>query len=612
MGRLPYQHLYIYYRRIAGRTAVFTSASRPSTLDGLWDLDRGLTTLPKEVRDELTQILTRLRGFGLPAPRLSGLADFTSERRRKNAILDLDFPDLNFLKPDGGFIDDDHLPADIFSAIRARLGRWTYFQLVGTTAFKFRVKATIGDVVDLEFFTTSPRPAPSGHHLLSGEITGRTAKGEEWDIAALQGALRAIKTPAKDGFFFDRPIDGAGGTQLVDALKAFQTASKLKPTGTVRRGDETERHLMGRLPARLARLRGVKGTEVPYVDSLQTRQQMRTDQLPTALRDPWTKLAIEVRETFDLPLIMTKAPTRADRFTEFELALGNGTFLTGRMTPRPDGYVPVKVANRIRSLAFKHQTIKIGPDARRLKLIYTPPKGRAALDLKLDHVLRHEVAVVRMADLPQLVRKTDPGFYVEQYNSAKDVIHTIRKLGFEGQIEAHYINNEYFAVITGSPAERLFRENQIKLKDPRLTSLQFHQYDLSPTRQLLRGAGSGVVFAFFIFAVYDVVELLVELVENNALTRFFIERGVKTPADVTKTIVSSAFGFTGGAAAVLFGASTGGALIIATATGIAVGSILNFVDTEFGFTDSLIQDIDDMLEQYRLDRIRPGNVIRLG
>ena len=543
----------------------------------------------------------------MPTPRLSGLADYQGRR----GVLTLDFPDINFFSQSGRFTPGDILPPFIFSLLRQRFGKWQHFVLMDGYEFKLRTTAPIGEVVDLEFFTTSPRPAPSGHHLLSGEITGRTAKGEEWDIAALQGALRAIKTPAKDGFFFDRPIDGAGGTQLVDALKAFQTASKLKATGTVRRGDETERHLMGRLPARYARLRGVKGTEVLYVDSLQTRQQMRTDQLPTALRDPWTKLAIEIRETYDLPLIMTKAPTRADRSTEFELALGNGTFLTGRMTPRPDGYVPVKVANRIRSLAFKHNTFRIGPDARRLKLIYTPPEGRAALDLKLDHVLHHEVAVVRMADLPQLLRKIDPGFYLEQYNSAKDVIRIIQALGFRGQIEAHEINGEYVAVITGSPAERLIKENQLNLNDPRLTSLKLDQYALSPTRYLLRNAGSGMIFTFHVFTVYDVFELLVELIENNALTRFFVERGVKTSADLTKAIVSSALGWGFGSAAAAIGTSAAGTLLVFAGVSLAAGSALNFIDQEIGYSDSIVLKLTDLLEEYQLGRIRPGNVMRL-
>jgi len=108
------------------------------------------------------------------------------------------------------------------------------------------------------------------------------------------------------------------------------------------------------------------------------------------------------------------------------------------------------------------------------------------------------------------------------------------------------------------------------------------------------------------------MDLAATVIDDGALDEFFIERGVETSADLAKTIVGSAIGWGMGSLAGAFSVAAAPILMIAVVTYIGFSSALNVIDEESGYSDLVKRKIAEMLEEYRQNQIRPGNVVRLG
>ena len=108
------------------------------------------------------------------------------------------------------------------------------------------------------------------------------------------------------------------------------------------------------------------------------------------------------------------------------------------------------------------------------------------------------------------------------------------------------------------------------------------------------------------------MDLAATVIDGGALDEFFIERGVETSADLAKTIVASALGGTVGGTAAAFSVAAAPTLILATATYLATSELISRIDEELGYSDLVEQKIAALLEEYRQNQIRPGNVVRLG
>ena len=310
---------------------------------------------------------------------------------------------------------------------------------------------------------------------------------------------------------------------------------------------------------------------------------------------------------------MTKAPDRVKGRTVFDLALGNGTFLTSSLTPRPGDYVPDPVVNALRRLfAGKHDGFTVNANFRNLQLAYDPPKGSSAVDLEIDYAFRNEAAVFALADLAKFVRGVKPESIPRKFKSYKRTYDTIRALGIKGRITAGELDTDRgYAIIEGDPAERLIKESRVKLKDPRLVTLKLDQYARSPSGFFARSGGRRFVFNFYVYTTYDAIQFLATLIDGGKLDQFFIERGVSTSAGLVKTLAISALGWGAGSIAATTALSTGGVFVLTTAITTGAGALYSFVDDEFGYTDLAKQKLEDMLEEIRQNRIRPGNVIRL-
>ena len=235
------------------------------------------------------------------------------------------------------------------------------------------------------------------------------------------------------------------------------------------------------------------------------------------------------------------------------------------------------------------------------------------MNLEVDFVFRHEAAVCSLAELPNFLQdKVRAHEVLGLIKSGKDLYKVGQLLGLDGRFAGiKTIKGEKYIVIEGDPANRMFKESQVKLKDPRLVQLKLDKFALSPTGALASDAAQGVRFNFYFYTAYNAGRLLNELVQSGDMLEFFRNRGVDFSVNLFKDLVAGGVGTTWGGAAAAFGASVAGSFAVFVSVSLVAGAILNYIDDEFGYTQGIKQKIQDMIDDHQAGRIRPGNVIKL-
>lgn len=74
-----------------------------------------------------------------------------------------------------------------------------------------------------------PKGSPSSGTVEMGKSTGSAATAERGMMANVKKVQQALKDKGYD----PGPVDGAMGARTIDAIKSFQSASNLQPTGTI-------------------------------------------------------------------------------------------------------------------------------------------------------------------------------------------------------------------------------------------------------------------------------------------------------------------------------------------------------------------------------------------
>ena len=130
---------------------------------------------------------------------------------------------------------------------------------------------------------------PANHCLVTAKV-GRAAGAGVHDTAALQAALANIRRPYGGTNFWTGIIDGRTSSALQNAVRDFQVAAGIPPTGAVGPGTPTEKALIAALPQDLKRLRGVKGLPIAYIEGANTAPSVPFSRLPEEMREAVEKL----------------------------------------------------------------------------------------------------------------------------------------------------------------------------------------------------------------------------------------------------------------------------------------------------------------------------------
>ena len=235
------------------------------------------------------------------------------------------------------------------------------------------------------------------------------------------------------------------------------------------------------------------------------------------------------------------------------------------------------------------------------------------MNLEVDFVFRHEAAVFSLAELPDFLQdKVRLHEVLGLIESGKDLYKVGRLLGLDGRFAGiKRIKGEKYIVIEGDPANRMLKESQVKLKDPRLVQLKLDKFALSPTGTFVGDAAQGVRFNIYFYTAYNAGRLLKELVQSGDMLEFFRNRGVDFSVNLFKDLVGGAAGTAAGSTVAAFGTSVAGSFAVFVGISLVAGAILNYIDDEFGYTQGIKQKIQDMIDDHQAGRIRPGNVIKL-
>ena len=422
---------------------------------------------------------------------------------------------------------------------------------------------------------------PAGHKLL--DASGINALHNQ---AALKAALLNVKDPSGQPFWSKDLNDGTP-TDAAAAVKRFQVAARLRPTGKF--DGPTEQALLAALPKEMKRIRGLKGTSLALVRTGASPAGASADTLfigvpqekihPTR-REGLKKLAVDVRQSLDLPLRISHFDGPDATLT---LDFADTVFLARNGKPYYQGEMPSAAVDQVVGLARKHglDIFTGGPGVSALKMMMRLPMMDAE-DIQVDAVYQEEPD---FAFDPYYIWRTypedmarlgiSPDMVATALYSAEEAAVFAARLGLKARGTKVYIQDGKYIVIKGYAGLRAY--------------LQGTRYLSTNSKMLIVGLASNATKGADVIGkrlnyIALVVTIGDELDQVRLGEQTLGEAAVGVGMGMSKTYAAGAFATLIGGAILAGGAPVLAAVGVAIVVAFLGNELLNIIDDRLGLT----------------------------
>lgn len=378
-------------------------------------------------------------------------------------------------------------------------------------------------------------------------------------------------------------IDGRTTSALQDAVRDFQVAAGIAPTGAVGPGTPTEKTLIAALPQDLKRLRGVKGLPIAYVEGANTAPSVPFGRLPEEMREAVEQLNAAAEAVLGLPVVLRQGPQQKIGHIAVAVGLGDGIFLDARGRKLPRERTPDAVRDVFKESLKNDPTLSLSPNA---------PPGQMVLIMQADAEALEDIAVsyfeeqVFHIDVTHLVLEARG--YLDEIGITPDMIalavddvrlatKVANELGFAGQAYAKKINGRAQIVIKGYAGNRATL-TATKYPAAHAKMIAFGVGQLGRTASALKS----VVYVGFVVLAAD--EIVLAMAGEQGYDEAVAGFGIGVAKILTAAAIAEILGLI---AAGLAGSTILLPLIVAALASFAVSWALNELDKKYGMTEAL-------------------------